>query len=239
MCLRSFVEIKKVLAGEDDPRGVVISRSNALAVNIERQISHHTQSCSIHMPLATTIREVGKTDFPVIERLFGANGACSGCWCMFWRMRSNEWQIRSHGDEHYDDFKVLVERSLVHAAIAFIHDEPAGWVTYGPRESFPRVMNSRVLRRDAPAGTWSIVCFYIPRQWRGKGIADQLLGAAVGYCKARGATEVEAFPVEPKDPTRREPATAIYTGVVTQYVKAGFVALPRAGKERTIYIKKL
>ncbi len=191
------------------------------------------------MPLGTTIREVGGADFPVIERLFGENGACSGCWCMFWRMRSSEWQIRSHGYEHREDFKVLVEGSKVHAAIAFFNDEPVGWVTYGPRESFPRVENSRVLKRDAPAGTWSIVCFYIPRQWRGKGIADQLLGAAVGYCKARGAAEVEAFPVKPTDPARREPAAAIYTGVVPQFVKAGFAALPRDNKERAIYIKKL
>jgi GNAT superfamily N-acetyltransferase len=78
------------------------------------------------------------------------------------------------------------------------------------------------------------VCFYIPRQWRSKGIADQLLDAAVEYCKARGAAEVEAFSMELKDPARREAATAIYTGVATQFVKVGFAALPRAGKERAI-----
>jgi hypothetical protein len=89
------------------------------------------------MPLATTIREIVATDFPVIERLFGANGACSGCWCMFWRMRSSVWQTRCRGDDHREDFKVLVDGSKVYAAIAFIHDEPVGWVTYGPHESFP------------------------------------------------------------------------------------------------------
>ena len=25
-----------------------------------------------------------------LERLFGANGACGGCWCMWWRLKRPE-----------------------------------------------------------------------------------------------------------------------------------------------------
>ena len=31
------------------------------------------------------VRPLRRNDFGVIERLFGARGACGGCWCMAWR----------------------------------------------------------------------------------------------------------------------------------------------------------
>jgi hypothetical protein len=36
--------------------------------------------------VTTTIRTITPDDWPAIERLFGANGACGGCWCMWWRV---------------------------------------------------------------------------------------------------------------------------------------------------------
>jgi len=38
-------------------------------------------------------RPVTKDDFPILERLLGASGACGGCWCMYWRVPSmgNYW----------------------------------------------------------------------------------------------------------------------------------------------------
>ncbi len=191
------------------------------------------------MEAALTIREITAMDFPVIAKLFGPDGACNGCWCMFWRMRLKDWHLRGQGETHRLQFQDLVEQSKVHAAIALVGGEPAGWVTYGPRESFPHVVYSRELKRAAPKETWSIVCFFIPPQWRGKGIANQLLGAAARYCKAHGAVEVEAFPIELAGPSRRKRPTDIYTGVATQFVTAGFTPLPRRGKLRAIYVKKL
>lgn len=31
-------------------------------------------------------RELSTSDWPAVERLFGTNGACAGCWRMFWRL---------------------------------------------------------------------------------------------------------------------------------------------------------
>ncbi len=190
------------------------------------------------MEASITIREITATDFPVITRLFGPVGACNGCWCMFWRMRSFKWHLRGQGEAHRLAFQELVEQGKVHAAIAFEGSEPVGWVTYGPRGSFPRVAYSRELKRIAPEGTWSIVCFYIPQQWRGKGVANQLLDAAVGYCKAHGAVEIEAFPIEVPDSSIPRLVTDIYTGVTSQFVKAGFQLIPRMEKQRAIYVKR-
>lgn len=191
------------------------------------------------MEPSITIREIIPTDFPVIERLFGPSGACAGCWCMFWRMGANEWKLKGQNENNRRAFQLIIEQSKVHAAIAFAGEEPVGWVTFGPRESFPRIENSRVLKRDAPRGTWTIPCFYIPRKWRGKGIANQLLNEAVHYCKDHGALEVEGYPIEHADPDHPRRATDIYTGVATQFARAGFHPIPRAEKLRSIYVKRL
>ena len=33
-----------------------------------------------------TFKEVSSGLWPDFEKLFGANGACGGCWCQWWRM---------------------------------------------------------------------------------------------------------------------------------------------------------
>ena len=35
-----------------------------------------------------TIRPLTPDLWPALEDLFGKNGACNGCWCMYWRIGS-------------------------------------------------------------------------------------------------------------------------------------------------------
>jgi hypothetical protein len=34
--------------------------------------------------------------WPEFARLFGAKGACAGCWCMYWRQRGAQWKERTN-----------------------------------------------------------------------------------------------------------------------------------------------
>jgi hypothetical protein len=36
------------------------------------------------------VQELTPAVWPALERLFGPNGACGGCWCMYWRIREGE-----------------------------------------------------------------------------------------------------------------------------------------------------
>ena len=47
---------------------------------------------------------------------------------------------------------------------------------------------------------WSVICFVVPAEYRGQGVAQALLRGAVAYAKEQGATLVEAYPVD--KPTR-------------------------------------
>jgi len=40
--------------------------------------------------LALTTRALTPRLWPALAELFGANGACGGCWCMWWRIETGE-----------------------------------------------------------------------------------------------------------------------------------------------------
>jgi hypothetical protein len=55
------------------------------------------------------IRELGPELWSSLEKLFGQNGACEGCWCMFGRIEDGE---------RYQDVKGRgVARALLRAAV--------------------------------------------------------------------------------------------------------------------------
>ena len=177
------------------------------------------------------IKKVTPNDFPLIEQLFGTNGACEGCWCMYWRVDTNKEYKEGCGAKNKKALKKLVEEGKVRALIAMYGDEPAGWCTFGPRESFKRLNDYRTLRRETFPGLWSIVCFFTHSKFRRKGISNALLSEAVKTCFKNGALEIEGYPTEMKGKF-----TYTFTGVTAQFRRLGFKHLERAGEKRPIYI---
>src|SRR5579862_8330542 len=116
------------------------------------------------------IREVTPDSWCEIQQLFGANGACGGCWCMSWRVpkHGKSWE-EAKGARNERSLQKLVEGGCVHAMMAFAGQELVGWCSFGPRSSFPRLSTVRALQRDWTAETWSVVCFFISRGWRRRG----------------------------------------------------------------------
>jgi GNAT superfamily N-acetyltransferase len=44
--------------------------------------------------------------------------------------------------------------------------------------------------------TWTILCFFVARSHRGRGVAHVLAEGAVAYARARGAALVEGYPFD-------------------------------------------
>ena len=185
---------------------------------------------------AIITRPLTPHDWPAVAELFGENGACGGCWCMWWRMpqHGRAWQ-EAKGAGNRRSLEALVRGGHQHAILALVGDQAAGWCSFGPRESFPFLARSRALAREAPPGTWSVVCFFIATRYRGQGLGTVLLHAAAERALALGATEVEGFPVVPH--ADRVPAAFAYTGLPAQFEAAGFKPLRRPADARPIYVR--
>lgn len=162
-----------------------------------------------------------------VERLAGERGFTSGCWCMWWRVTSQEFSER-HGDGLREDLKTLVAQGDEPGLVAYSGDVPIGWVALAPRDAYPRLNRSPKLKPVDDQPVWSISCFYIDRHYRRQGVAGKLLQAAVDYARAHGAQAVEAYPIDTSTRTSRAGAE-LYTGTLPMFEQAGFREVARRG----------
>ena len=184
------------------------------------------------------IRPLEPTDWPIIVKLFAEKGACGGCWCMWPRVpRGGKAWEDAKGPKNRDRFRRLVRAVKVHGVLAFSGEEPVGWCSFGPRQTFPRLETVRALQGQWSKGTWSIVCFYIPSKWRGHGVATRLLEAATARAFELGAREIEGYPVVPKKPPEPIPPVFAWTGVPALFERAGYIELVRPDAPRPIFVK--
>ncbi|MGH8646854.1 MAG: GNAT family N-acetyltransferase, partial [Gammaproteobacteria bacterium] len=108
--------------------------------------------------------------------------------------------------------------------LGYSEGEPVAWCSVAPRSTYRRLVGG-----DAPDdGIWSIACFFVVRSLRDAGITTQIIEAAVQHAQARGATMVEAYPVEADSPSYR------FMGFVPLFEAAGFIEVGREGKRRHV-----
>ncbi|MBA4374856.1 MAG: GNAT family N-acetyltransferase [Anaerolinea sp.] len=169
------------------------------------------------------------------ETLFGPNGACAGCWCMWWRMNHKE--FTASGKEGLKNaLRTLVHRGVEAGLLAYADGIPAAWVTVAPRMDYVRLETSQILAPVDDQPVWSMPCFFIHKNYRQTGMMGKLIHAAVEYAQAHGAKIMEAYPYEPQ---KKMSALSIYTGVASTFRKEGFVEVARRSKQRPVMRKEI
>ena len=165
------------------------------------------------------------------EKLFGANGACGGCWCMWWKIKRSEFKAQK-GEKNKIAMRAIVDAGEMPGLIAYLDHEPIGWCAVAPRDVYPVLDNSRVLKRVDEKKVWSITCLFITKEFRRKGVSAELLKAAVEFVRKQGGKLVEGYPVEPK--SEKMPDAFAWTGLASAYTKAGFKEVIRRSDTRPI-----
>jgi GNAT superfamily N-acetyltransferase len=150
---------------------------------------------------------------------------------MWWRLKRPQF-VRQKGEENRNALKQMIEAGGVPGLLAYVDGQPIGWCAVAPRESYGVLERSRLLKRIDEAPVWSVVCFFVSKGFRGKGLTVELLRAAVDYATRHGAQIVEGYPVDPKK--ARMPDVFAYTGLAAAYRKAGFVEVARRSETRPI-----
>jgi GNAT superfamily N-acetyltransferase len=180
-----------------------------------------------------TTRELAPDLWPQVEALFGAHGAYGGCWCQAWRIARGEKWKDVEGVVARERLRQGVLAGTTLGVLGFDGEEPVGWCTFGPRESFPRLERARTLRCDDASQVWSIPCFFVRRGHRAQGVAGAMLAHALQAMKARGATIAEGYPARPNRDGSYI-AEFSWTGTQSLFAKAGFVVVgnPDGGKTR-------
>jgi ribosomal protein S18 acetylase RimI-like enzyme len=176
-----------------------------------------------------------------VEAVFNAKG-CSvarGCWCMAYRRTGSGEPLPrgvTRSQANRADLKALVDAGNPPGLIGYRGKVPVGWVSIGPREEFARLKRSPVMKPVDEKPVWSVICFVVPSEYRGQGVAQALLAEAVAYARKQGATLMEAYPV---DKPARSNDDYMWFGAKSMYDKAGFKEVARRKPARPVVRIKL
>jgi GNAT superfamily N-acetyltransferase len=165
--------------------------------------------------MSFVIRPVTPDLWPALEDLFGKNGACNGCWCMYWRIGSLYRQ--RDRSENRDALKTIVRRGPPPGLLAMEGDTAIGWCQLTPRSELAWLDRSRITAAVDDRPVWSISCFYVRRGYRGQGVTAALIRAAIKAARQAGAPALEAYPRDAAKHT-----VGAFTGFTSTFASAGF-----------------
>lgn len=171
-----------------------------------------------------------------LEALFGAKGCgvARRCWCMYYRRTGGDPMARPK--ENRAGLRKLAAKGEAPGLIGYRGEAPVGWVSLGPRTAFAKLERSPVMKPVDAQPVWSVVCFVVPPEHRGQGVASALLAGAIAYARRRGARLLEAYPVDRPGRSRDD---AMWFGARSMYERAGFVEVARRRRDRPVMRRRL
>lgn len=181
--------------------------------------------------LALTFAPLTPQHWDAFETLFGERGACGGCWCMWFRVPNKEFEGQK-GLGNKAAMYEIVHSGRIPGILAFHNNEAVGWCSVAPREEFSRLQRSRILQPVDELPVWSVVCLFVRKDYRRKGVSTQLLQSAIDYVKSRGGSIVEGYPVDAKGETI--PDAFAYYGLASSFLQAGYEEVARRSEIRPI-----
>ncbi|MGH6905242.1 MAG: GNAT family N-acetyltransferase [Geminicoccaceae bacterium] len=174
-----------------------------------------------------TTRPLTPDLWPALADLFGENGACGGCWCMYWRIGA-AYRRRPRAD-NMAAFRALVQRGPPPGLLAFEGEVAVGWCQLTPRAGLPWLDRAWRLKRVDDLPVWSLSCLYVRKGWRRHGVTAALIGAALQAARCANAPALEAYPLD----ADRSPS-ASGTGYASTFARAGFKTVARRVPPRPI-----
>ena len=177
-------------------------------------------------------------DFEAIFRARGCSVA-RGCWCMYYRVsgeRSGWATGGARSEVNRRDMRALVDGGEATGLIGYRHGVPVGWISLGPRERFAKLARSPVMRPVDDKEVWSVICFVVPAEHRGQGVAAALLDGAIAWARKQGARILEAYPVDRRG---KAPDDSLWFGTRRMFEQAGFEVVARRKPTRPVMRRAL
>jgi GNAT superfamily N-acetyltransferase len=173
-------------------------------------------------PGKITYKPVDAKTWKDLVTLFESKGGPHYCWCMVWRTMKDR-ASRSNEAEKKASLKNFITKKIPIGLLGYSGKEAIAWCSIGPRESFRELSGDNSLK-----DVWSLVCFYIKKEFRHQNIISDMIRAALKYAKRNGAKYVEGYPVDPDSPSYR------FMGFKATFEKAGFNFSHNAGRRRNV-----
>ncbi len=177
-----------------------------------------------------------------IQAVFGQSDYPSRCLCQrfkvegwIWRDSTQEertgrlWQQTFCGDP---------EAQSTSGLLAYLDDEPVGWVAVEPRTAYPN-LSKRIVAwsgRNEDKGddsVWAVTCFVVRKGYRGRGLTYHLAQATIDHARGRGARALEAYAMI-TEPGKEITWGELHVGARQVFEAAGFQQVSHPTKRRVV-----
>jgi GNAT superfamily N-acetyltransferase len=162
--------------------------------------------------------------------LFGDNGACGNCWCMYYRLSKSDFKEGKVDDGNKMAMKEIVWANKPSGILGFYEGEAIAWCAFAPREDFIKLEKSRVHKRIDKLKVWSVPCFFIHKNFRRNGISVNMLKGVIKYAATNGIEVIEAYPAIPTK--EKLPDSFLWIGLYKSFERSGFKVVDRTSKNR-------
>ncbi len=171
-------------------------------------------------------------DFEAVFRARGCSGA-RGCWCMFYRVSGPLPPQKGVpiADRNRREMRARVEAGEFIGLVGYRDGAPVGWISFGPREHYRKLVRSPVMKAVDDEPVWSVICFVVPSAQRGTGVAHALLDGAIAYAKQKKVRLLEAYPVDKRGELDDD---ELWFGTKSMFDRAGFVEVARRKPARPV-----
>lgn len=145
------------------------------------------------------------------------NGVWGGCWCTWFHPHCAE---MAAGKRAYKER--LVQEGKARAALVYSGDTAVGWCQYGSPAELPHIYHLKqyTAEQSGPPPDYRITCFFVDRDFRGRGVAARALAGAIELIARGGGGVVEAYPHDTGG--KRTSGSFLYNGTRAMFERAGF-----------------
>lgn len=162
---------------------------------------------AVRAPIATeqlTIVPANEASWDDLLAIFGTTDYPGRCHCQWFKVAGWIWRDSTQ-EERTAMLRAQTacgnrDAATTSGLVAYVEDEPAGWVAVEPRTAYPKLRTSRVpwsgrAEDKFDDGVWAVTCFTVRKRFRRRGLTYALARATVDFARERGARALEAYPM--------------------------------------------
>ena len=177
-----------------------------------------------------TFEPLSRANWGMFTELFGERGACGNCWCMYFRLRPQEFVDGKKDGGNKAKMRELVWSGMPTGIMGVHQGKAIAWCAFAPREDYRKIENSRVHKRIDDEKVWSVSCFFVDKDYRRSGVSVAMLRGLIAYARKQKIAVIEAYPTIPtKEPL---PDSFGWIGLYKSFERAGFEVVDRTSVHR-------
>jgi GNAT superfamily N-acetyltransferase len=176
-----------------------------------------------------SVKPLDETTWEDFARLVERHkGIWGGCWCLEFHPEGAE-----RSDQRRFKKECRVREGRAHAALVYDGAICVGWCQFGSPEELPRIKHKRAYVEGLTVlPDWRITCFFVDKDYRGKGVASVALKGALQEIARLGGGTVESYPEAVDD--RTVAGSFLHNATLAMFARQGFAPARRLGKNHWV-----